>query len=305
MSSTTPTRIGSARGSSRAWPAGSWKAWTEGFTMKTQRLQPALVWSSSFSLLLLSTPLAFAADLTLIDNGAARCAIVVHERVMAPDAYHIDSNDAHTTKNEYEFQRQQLREAVKDLAHYLGKMSGATIEVVTGPAPGGLIPVFIGERAVEAFGKLQKSAPCQQGFRVVVSAKGVGLLGESDLATSYAIYEVLDRLGCRWFMPSEWGECVPELKTVTLAEMDFNSAPGTIYRGIWQADADYKRRNRLGGMPLSASHALDDYLRDDIKNHPDWVAVYKGKPVAPITKWTRPDIANAMADKIVAYLDKG
>jgi hypothetical protein len=273
--------------------------------MKTQRLQPALVWSSSFSLLLLSTPLAFAADLTLIDNGAARCAIVVHERVMAPDAYHIDSNDAHTTKNEYEFQRQQLREAVKDLAHYLGKMSGATIEVVTGPAPGGLIPVFIGERAVEAFGKPQKSAPFQQGFRVVVSAKGVGLLGESDLATSYAIYEVLDRLGCRWFMPSEWGECVPELKTVTLAEMDFNSAPGTIYRGIWQADADYKRRNRLGGMPLSASHALDDYLRDDIKNHPDWVAVYKGKPVAPITKWTRPEIANAMADKIVAYLDKG
>ena len=53
-------------------------------------------------------------------------------------------------------------------------------------------------------------------------------------------------------MPVALGEVVPELKTVTLKDVDFSSAPGTIYRGIWYADEDYRRRNRLGGLLLSA-----------------------------------------------------
>lgn len=249
---------------------------------------------------------ALAANVTLIDNGTAKCAIVVHEHVMTPDTMEIEPGHESIPSLTAEYQRQRLRDSAKDLAHYLGKMSGAKVEIVTGSPPAGLIPIYIGERAVEVFGKPQKSAPFQQGFRVVVSAKGVGLLGESDLASSYAIYEVLDRLGCRWYMPSEWGECIPELKTVALPEMDFNSAPGTIYRGIWQADQDYKRRNRLGGMTLAASHALDSYVpKELLEKHPDWVAVYKGKPIPPAVKWSKPEIANAMADTILGYLDKG
>jgi len=34
-----------------------------------------------------------------------------------------------------------------------------------------------------------------------VAADGVGLWGESDLSSSYAIYTLLHNLGCRWFMP--------------------------------------------------------------------------------------------------------
>jgi hypothetical protein len=247
-----------------------------------------------------------AADITLIDNGAAKCAVVVSERVMAANEIEIEAGHEGVPKLTAEYQRQRLRDSVKDLAYYLGKMSGAKVEIVTGSAPGGLIPIYIGERAIEVVGKPQTSAPFQQGFRVVASDKGVGLLGESDLATSYAIYEVLDRLGCRWFMPSEWGECIPELKIVALPEMDFNSAPGTIYRGIWQADENYKRRNRLGGMTLSASHALDSYVpRELLEKHPEWVAVYKGKPIPPAVKWSKPEIADAMAETIIGYLDKG
>src|SRR5207249_206890 len=50
---------------------------------------------------------------------------------------------------------------------------------------------------------------------------------------------------------------------------------------------------------------LDDYLRDDLKDHPDWVAVYKTNAIPPAIKWTKPEIANAMADKILGYLDQG
>src|SRR4029079_13529676 len=120
--------------------------------------------------------------------------------------------------------------------------------------------VLLGAPAQAVFGSAAKSAPFKQGFRYVVSAKGVGLLGESDLAASYAVYELLDRLGCRWFMPSEFGEVIPDLKTVALKDVDFSSAPGTIYRGVWYADDAYRRRNRHGGLLLQAGHALEMYV---------------------------------------------
>ena len=37
----------------------------------------------------------------------------------------------------------------------------------------------------------------------VAGKKGVGLYGESEYGTSYAIYELLHRLGCRWIMPTD------------------------------------------------------------------------------------------------------
>jgi hypothetical protein len=256
--------------------------------------------------LFLMSSLAAAADITLVDNGTAKCVVVVPVRIMEANSVEFPPGDGITAPRVPEFQRQQLRAAARDLAHYLGKMSGAKVEVVKDTAAGGMLPIYIGELAVEKFGKPKKAAPFQQGFRVLVGPQGIGLAGESDLASSYAIYEVLDRLGCRWFMPSEWGECIPEAKSIALPEMDFNSAPATLYRGIWQADADYKRRNRLGGLPLNASHALDSYIsKEQRAAHPDWVPIYKGKPVPDGIKWTRPEIADAMADKIISFLDKG
>lgn len=256
---------------------------------------------------LLALTRAQAGDVTLTDNGKSTAVICVAERVMKPDDPSISIEFLQRPKSVAEFQRQQLRDAVRDLSHYLEKMSGAKIPIVqNSKSPDGSLPVYIGELATEKFGKPQKSAPFKQGFRMVISPKGIGLLGESDLGTSYAIYELLDRLGCRWFMPSEWGECIPEMKTIRIKEEDFSSAPGTIYRGIWMADPDYKRRNRMGGMQLSASHALDSYISKDLLDkHPDWVAVYKGKPSPPTAKWSKPETANAMADTILKHLDDG
>ena len=135
---------------------------------------------------------------------------------------------------------------------------------------------------------------------MVVSPKGVGLFGESDLASSYAIFELLDRLGCRWYMPSEMGEVIPELKTIALKEIDFSSAPSTIYRGIWYGDDAYRRRNRHGGLLLSAGHALEFYItKEDREKHPEWVAMVGGKPSRERLKWSSPTLADAIAQKII------
>lgn len=168
------------------------------------------------------------------------------------------------------------------------------------------LPIFVGDLAVEAFGPVGKSYPYRQAFRMVIAPKGVGLMGESDLATSYAIYELLDRLGCRWYMPSEMGEVIPNCKTIRLAEADFRGAPGTIYRGGPRCDAAYLRRNRLGGMPsICGFGSLEGYVSaQQREQHPQWRAVIGGQPASRRLKCGNPEVANAIADRIATAMQK-
>ena len=151
----------------------------------------------------------------------------------------------------------------------------------------------------------------KQGFRIVVTSDAVGLIGESDLATSYAVYTVLDDLGCRWYMPGEWGDVVPQRKTLVLPIRDTSAAPFTYYRGIWHADPDYARRNRAGGLPIAAGHALEGYItKEQLEQHPDWNAEIGGKrrlhrcDVGHRLCWANPQVATAVGDTIIARLDK-
>ena len=51
--------------------------------------------------------------------------------------------------------------------------------------------------------------------------------------TLFAVYEVLDRLGCRWYYPGEFGEIVPRKATLTLPAADETIRPSFAVRGFW------------------------------------------------------------------------
>jgi hypothetical protein len=260
---------------------------------------------------LVTEPLAFAESrTTLVRAGQACCAIHVAERIMAADQ---DLAGQPTAVQRIEANRRQLRESVKDLATYLEKMSGAKIPICTGPPPadGTSTSILIGELGVEKFGQPGGRFADQQGVRVVVTAEAVGLFGESDLAASYAIYDVLDELGCRWYMPSDLGEVIPALPTIALEPRDDSFAPHTIYRGIWHSDPVYSRRNRAGGLPIAAGHALEGYVtKEQLEEHPDWNAEIGGErrlhpcDVGHRLCWANPEVAAAVADTIISILDK-
>lgn len=203
--------------------------------------------------------------------------------------------------------RPLLRASIKDLAHYLGKMSGTEVDLAIGepPAKSKTIPILIAELGEKQFGPPGMSAPGKQGFRVVVSNKALACIGESDLAVSYAIYEILDRLGCRWYLGGDFGEVIPKLETVALPEMDESQVPATLLRGIWYASQDYKRRNRLGGLLIMGAHGLEGYLSaEQREEHPDWNAEFGGKraPTGRIC-WGNPEVSDAVADEIIRRLD--
>ena len=239
-------------------------------------------------------------EVRLADKGEAKCVIVVPPGSMAwegsssalPRAAH---------ERELEQRRRLRRDSVADLALYLGKMSGAKIEVVEGlPAKEKRLPIHIGAEAQRVFGPVGISKAGLFGFRVVVGKKGVGLYGESEYGTSYAIYELLHRLGCRWYMPTDLGECVPQLSTLALPEMDESLAPATEYRGMWHGGADFLRRNRMNGNPVNGSHSLEGYITKEQRDaHPEWCLQVGGKPHPYILRWTRQDVADAIADAIL------
>ncbi len=121
-----------------------------------------------------------------------------------------------------------MRDSVRDLAMYLERMSGAKIEIIAAPRQGDKrLPIYVGETAVEKFGPVTSKDPAEQGFRVVVKPDGIGLMGENYQSTSFAVYEMLERLGCRWMMPTDMGEVIPQRPTITLPIGDTSSAPGT------------------------------------------------------------------------------
>jgi hypothetical protein len=245
---------------------------------------------------------AAADEVRLAEKGQALCVIVApagwSNNAALPEGLPSQASDVLRDR------RVLCRESVKDLALYLGKMSGAKIEVVGGlPAGEKRVPIYVGAEAQKVFGPVGISKSGLFGFRVVADARrGIGLYGESEVGTSYAIYEVLHRLGCRWFMPTELGEVVPELPTLTVLEMDEKLAPATEARNMWQGGVDFKRRNRMGfyGNTVWLVEGDGSFQRffsgDDVKAHPDWS--YEG-----YLRLVHPGVADHIANKILAQLD--
>ncbi|MFZ4695476.1 MAG: DUF4838 domain-containing protein [Verrucomicrobiia bacterium] len=241
-------------------------------------------------------------EVRLAEKGEAKCVIVAPAGLLGTNASPKDV--------EYDVspsgRRRLLTDSVRDLTLLLGKMSGAKIEVVEGlPAGEKRVPIYVGAEAQKVFGRVGASKAGLYGFRVVANSKGLGLYGESEFGTSYAIYELLHRLGCRWFMPTDLGECVPDIPKLTVSETDESLAPATESRGMWQGGTDFLRRNRLNGTFVVGSHCLEGYITQEQRAaHPEWCLQVDGKPHPQYLRWTRQDVADAVADAIIQRLDK-
>ncbi|MBI4024157.1 MAG: DUF4838 domain-containing protein [Verrucomicrobia bacterium] len=246
------------------------------------------------------------AGVAIVVDGKANAAIHVAAEVMAPDNEVARKSPA---SRDQEIQRARLRESVKDMVYCLEKMSGAQLQVATAAPVDNdrRIPILIGDLAVNAFGPPSKKSPRKQGWRMVVSKKGIGLMGESAEAASYAIYELLEQIGCRWYMPGDMGEVIHQKTTVALAECDVSDAPATLGRVLAGVDDVFKRRIRQGGMPLAFGHALEisHYVsKEQLQAHPEWCGLINGKRSPQRFCWANADLAAAVADGIIAQLDK-
>ena len=226
---------------------------------------------------------AAATDLVIVDKGKATAVIVVEK------------------------EQTKAKQAAETLRSVLTKMSGATLGIVTDgePVPRGLVELHVGHTA--AAKKAVKDIPAgfdprprpevfeEEGFVLKTAGRKVIIAGNNDgpyKGTIFAVHRLLERLGCRWYFPSAWGEIIPKRQTVALPKLDVRSRPDFAARhvnaGGWikvskEERAAYRVWAERLGMTSGTLYPLvgDGFLaslvhpKEYFKTHPEWFAMDK------------------------------
>ncbi|NPV45317.1 MAG: DUF4838 domain-containing protein [Armatimonadetes bacterium] len=156
--------------------------------------------------------------------------------------------------------------AATELQVFLKRMSGAELPIVPRPGGAGRVAVLIGQDAVRAFAPEVKVPSGlthdfdDEGYVVATAPAKLILAGnetEPYEGTWYAVYDLLESLGCRWYFPGAFGEVVPTLSTIAIPAQRRLVKPDLRVRDTWysghlvstsqqQAEfATWKRRNRM------------------------------------------------------------
>jgi len=131
--------------------------------------------------------------------------------------------------------------AAEELQHFLELMSGAKTPLQTDAAalPDGQIALLVGRSKFTAGMDLPAGENLdrdREGFVLKTQGNRIVLAGNEDgnyHGTEYAVYDFLERLGCRWFYPGEYGQVVPKRKTIDVAPIDVAETPSFIVRNVW------------------------------------------------------------------------
>jgi len=177
--------------------------------------------------------------------------------------------------------------AADDLAKYIGLMTGTTPAIANtretiDAALKGTAPVLlVGQEALAAKPALAAKINAAAKPNPKLGADAIGLLhegnrvylaGNNDQAHYFAAAELLWRWGCRWYLPTDFGECIPEYKTLAVGALDYAyGSPFEIrsYWISWNGDGtgkpEFQRRNMMitndRGFPPNG-HNLGAYTGD-------------------------------------------
>ncbi len=194
------------------------------------------------------------------------------------------------------------KRAAADLVKYIERMTGVKPALAeAAPAAADAPLLIVGSAALKADPTLT-AALAKVGKEPVLRRDAIALrrtgnrifiAGTNDDSHYYAAAELLRRWGCRWYLPTDIGECIPETKTLTVAALDYAYAPPFEVRNYWvswngsnDGQDDFMRRNFMNsGVGVPNGHAIGEYVQELIP---------KGKSLFDI-----PIAEDATADHIV------
>jgi len=184
--------------------------------------------------------------------------------------------------------------AAADLAKYIEMMSGAKPAIVETVPDAATPALLVGHAALKAKPDLQKSLdkvakknPFVRADAIIVQRAGnrVYMAGLTDDGQYHAVSYLLQAWGCRWYMPTDFGECVPEHRDLSVGRLDYAYASPFEIRdgrplhvlawlGSTQGWAEFGARNFKTvdipgyggpdpdrGVP-NAGHSLGEYVKD-------------------------------------------
>ncbi|MCU4174242.1 DUF4838 domain-containing protein [Carboxylicivirga sp. N1Y90] len=116
-----------------------------------------------------------------------------------------------------------LQFAATELQEYLYKISGVKVQVVN-KCLEGLIPIKLGVVTDDAINV--------DAFTVSVNKEKLTLLGQNQRSVLYAVYALLEKIGCMWIYPGEAEEHIPALTTVSLQIGEKYEKTSVEHRGL-------------------------------------------------------------------------
>ena len=185
-----------------------------------------------------------------------------------------------------------VRQQAAVLAEYLGRIGGAPFAVTPGDGQTGLAVGVSGDfPAIRWEGNSHADRPGADELYLLRShAKGLYVIGASEIAVQHAAWDLLYRLGYRQFFPGQPWEVVPKIDDLKIA-VDALEQPDYAYRiiwygcGTWDYNAEPLRqwqiRNRAAGsFQLNTGHAYDGILRRcraEFRAHPEYLGLVDGQ----------------------------
>lgn len=176
--------------------------------------------------------------------------------------------------------------AANDLARYIEMMTGATVPVLNtreaiDPALREDAPLLVvGSEALAAdrsignsLRKVAKQKPILRADAIVLHRRGniVYLAGLTDDGHYHAVSALLHLWGCRWYLPTEFGECIPRHTELRVGELNFAYASPLEMRTYWISwngstlgQREFQLRNfmTIGVGAPGGGHALGQYTQE-------------------------------------------
>ena len=138
---------------------------------------------------------------------------------------------------------ESAKRAADELQHFVQLISGAELPILDDAAelPAGQAKLLVGRsrllRGVNIPSGHDKDAT-REGYLLKTKGQNVIIAGNEEAeyrGTEYAVYELLERLGCRWYFPGEFGQVTPKAATIRLPDLDVAERPSFTVRNIWMS----------------------------------------------------------------------
>lgn len=205
------------------------------------------------------------------------------------------------------------------LADYLGRISGGQFNIATGDGRTGIavgtVDDFPALKLREAM--TGRGIAADQQYILRSHPRGLYVVGVSDEATSYGIWDLLHRLGYRQYFPGETWEFIPDEPNLHVA-VDAHEMPDYAYRRIWPGYGtwgtcrgrlnEWYERNRMPGtFVLNTGHAYGGIIRglkQHFDEHPEFYALVNGERKGSKMCLSNPALRKLIVDHFRQSLQK-
>jgi hypothetical protein len=154
-----------------------------------------------------------------------------------------------------------VRYAAEELQRYIDRLSLAFPTIRTDDEPQSKSAILLGDsrHRAQLFPRVNNSKLPRDGYLFRQHNRHLLIWGGSPRGTLYGVYDLLERLGVRWWTPGE--ESVPHQMALSLDDsndaLNFEVSPPLFYRALWYRnamDADWLARRRLSGDTMGPIH---------------------------------------------------